>query len=550
MGKTKRKPTMAAAAVAPDMVEEEDGELVRPAPAKGFSDAQLDGGFLSMRDAYDAFDNTDAYYESHGSDYRNPHEAVMSDAIERGLTRLEAAGHIDSCGAELRVLDVAAGSGEATIAMQQWVGRCASRRPPIYAACDPFTFAAYEQRLGSPCHRWSFEDVAGGALDDQEPFDVSIAGFCLHLVDKSYLHTTLSALSRACSILVLASPHKRPHITRADGWTEAFPEFVHERVHLRCYRSLARPAPDGNAVAAAVARAAAARAEMESSAAAAAAVAALDRNGGEEGEESAEGEESEGEEGEEGEDGEEGVDGEDYEEMVAEIGAMKVSALQHELNLRGLDSSGKRKALADRLLEARMLMPMSSAAAAPHGGAGGADLVGDGDVAGGTDVPASRKPSKNERRKEQRAKKRSDDLEGDLVKLQAQPAAQEAVTPPPPVPPPPSSAGEAAPVAAAASTELSKKERMREKQRAKKERQKTSKAAGAPTAAAQARVSVEEEEEDEDEAAGEEEEDLLLMAALAKRGARAPSVKGRPDADGSEDETEMEPWERLDLSVH
>ena len=56
--------------------------------------------------------------------------------------------------------------------------------------------------MGAPCQRWSFEDVAGGCMDDVEPFDVCVAAFCLHLIDKTYMQTTLVALARACSVLV------------------------------------------------------------------------------------------------------------------------------------------------------------------------------------------------------------------------------------------------------------------------------------------------------------------------------------------------------------
>ena len=104
-----RKPKVAAAA---------GGEQL----AKGYSDAGLDGGFMSMRDAYDEVGSSDAYYESHGATYRNPHELVMVEALQRGLTALEGLGQLDSGGA-LRTLDLAAGSGEATTALRDWAAR-------------------------------------------------------------------------------------------------------------------------------------------------------------------------------------------------------------------------------------------------------------------------------------------------------------------------------------------------------------------------------------------------------------------------------------------
>ena len=308
------------------------------------------GGFDSVREAYDAL-GPDAYYQTHGSDYRNPHELVLTEALTRALAALEGIGLIDA-EREWRVFDYACGSGEGTQAVLQWArdpDYC--RQPPQLTAADPYTFAAFERRMQLPCERWSFEDVAAGVLEDVQPFDVCLATFCLHLVKDSYLHTTLAALARACNVLVVATPHKRPHITPAMGWEEALPETVHERVRIRIYRSthrLPRDCADLTAAAtAAAARAAAAReqatvpAAARTAAATTFAAAASDTSTAE-------------------------APAPvapprmparacvDVEDLTEEIATMNLGALRKALTERGLGSTGKRAELASRLLEARV----------------------------------------------------------------------------------------------------------------------------------------------------------------------------------------------------
>ena len=104
----------------------------------------------------------------------------------------------------------------------------------VMDACDPYTFAAYERRLGKPAFQWSFADVAAGVMDEQLPYDVCVASFSLHLIEPTYLFTTLSALARSVRFLIVLTPHKRPVIDPTTGWRAAG-ELVHERVRVRLY---------------------------------------------------------------------------------------------------------------------------------------------------------------------------------------------------------------------------------------------------------------------------------------------------------------------------
>ena len=324
----------------------------------------VSGGFDSMREAYDQL-GSDGYYDSHGSDYRNPHETILIEAICLGLTALEDAGLIDAR-RRLRLLDFGCGSGEGHLAIDEWTaerGRPERQRVDVQA-CDPYTHAAYEQRMGQPCERWSFEDVAGGVLEEQPPYDVVIAAFCLHLCRPSYLKLTMTALARSSDVLVLASPHKRPHITPELGWEEATPAVLHNRIHVRCFVSNQRPRPEAAVMAAAAERAAAAKAaaaeaaeaEVAATAEAAESGAEVDADEAEQLRLDAEEERAEAiraaaavEAAEEAEEAEAEIA-----EIAAQVAIMNVGALRAALEERGLDTAGKKAVLAERLRIARV----------------------------------------------------------------------------------------------------------------------------------------------------------------------------------------------------
>jgi hypothetical protein len=103
-------------------------------------------------------------------------------------------------------------------------------------ASDPYCFAAYDNRMGRPAHKWSFQDGAEGVLDDLEPYDIVLSSFALHLVEPQWQYITFSALARSTRFLVVLTPHKRPIIDSSTGFAEVG-EIVHERVRVRLYES-------------------------------------------------------------------------------------------------------------------------------------------------------------------------------------------------------------------------------------------------------------------------------------------------------------------------
>jgi len=186
------------------------------------------GDFDSLRSAYDEL-GSEAYYKTHAEDYRNPHEPAMARAMLAALD--EWRSRIEEQPLR-RVHDLAAGSGEASVTFARWQGCVGCSLD----ASDPYTYRAFEKRLGRPAYQWSFEDIAGGVMDDLQPYDLVLATFSLHLVDKSYQHTALAALARSCRLLLVATPHKRPEITASTGWRQV-QELVQDRVRVRLYVS-------------------------------------------------------------------------------------------------------------------------------------------------------------------------------------------------------------------------------------------------------------------------------------------------------------------------
>lgn len=159
------------------------------------------------------------YYARFGAAYRNPHERAVRAALRAAAARWEF-----PLG---RVLDLACGSGEATLALQE-LG--AGQIDGI----DPYTFAAYAARTGRPAERHSFEQIAAGALAGRH-YDTIVCSYALHLVEPSRLPALALQLSLIAGHLIVLTPHKRPAIQPAWGWSLAG-ELVIDRVRARHYR--------------------------------------------------------------------------------------------------------------------------------------------------------------------------------------------------------------------------------------------------------------------------------------------------------------------------
>jgi SAM-dependent methyltransferase len=168
------------------------------------------GGYIEL--------GVEGYYTAHAADYRNPHEPAIAACL--GLMVQRRKPNLD------RVLDLACGSGEATLALLALGARRVD-------GLDPHTGPAYRARVGEPAEPISFEQIAGGALIGRR-WSLVVCSFALHLLPASRLAGTLTQLALCAPELWVITPHKRPALREAWGWRLA-DELVVERVRGRAY---------------------------------------------------------------------------------------------------------------------------------------------------------------------------------------------------------------------------------------------------------------------------------------------------------------------------
>jgi len=162
----------------------------------------------------------EGFYRESGALYRNPHEAELRRVLDVVVREWK----LDLS----KVLDLAAGSGEVTLALREMgVGEI--------EGVDPFTFEAYESRTGLRAGRETFEEIAAGAFAGRD-YSLIVCSFAMHLVEESRLAGLAQQLSQIGSRLLILTPHKRPVLRREWGW-ELENERVMHRVRARLYRS-------------------------------------------------------------------------------------------------------------------------------------------------------------------------------------------------------------------------------------------------------------------------------------------------------------------------
>lgn len=100
---------------------------------------------------------------------------------------------------------------------------------------DPFTSDAYAARTGRPAEAVTFLDISNGALDGRK-WDLVVCSYALHLAPAGVLPTMCLQMALCSPFFVIISPHKLPVMKDEYGWTLE-DEFVHERVHIRLFKS-------------------------------------------------------------------------------------------------------------------------------------------------------------------------------------------------------------------------------------------------------------------------------------------------------------------------
>jgi hypothetical protein len=136
----------------------------------------------------------------------------------------------------LKVLDFAAGSGEASQSILAWQrlrwpsdpsSRPLFKPSPVSSlpepqldllASDPYTFENYTATTSRPCLQLSFQDVANHQLPEGDDFDLVICSYSLHLLSSSSeLFAFLNTLKSRSRYLVVLAPHKLPQVCQ-DSW--------------------------------------------------------------------------------------------------------------------------------------------------------------------------------------------------------------------------------------------------------------------------------------------------------------------------------------------
>ncbi len=174
---------------------------------------------MKVSDKYRSM-GVEEFYIQKGGSYRNPHEFAVKEILVELLSEIDTNAYM---------LDLACGSGESTLAMEQ----CGMSK---IDSIDPYTHEAFRRRVGRQAEKFTFEQIANGGLKDRK-YDVIVCSFAMHLMEVSRLPTLCYQLSTIAECLIIITPIKRPEIKRGWGWTLE-KETMKHRVKARTYQSM------------------------------------------------------------------------------------------------------------------------------------------------------------------------------------------------------------------------------------------------------------------------------------------------------------------------
>ncbi len=164
----------------------------------------------------------ESFYKDKGAIYCNPHEAEVRKALIHSMK----AWQIDL---QQGVIDLAAGSGEVTIALNEHF----TNHDTI--GIDPYTWEAYQKRTGLSCLRISFEDISKGKFPGTLfGKGLIVCSYAMHLVDESWLPALCYQLLKCAPYLIVVTPHKRPVLKRDWGWL-LVEELKYPKTRVRLY---------------------------------------------------------------------------------------------------------------------------------------------------------------------------------------------------------------------------------------------------------------------------------------------------------------------------
>lgn len=149
----------------------------------------------------DYTNGVESFYKDNGKDYKNPHE----DRVVRVLRAMAPHLHKRVISS---VIDIACGSGEASLALLQWF-------PYKVTFVDPYTKAALLKRIPeATCLEYHFLDL----IEKEWPcHDLAVVSYAYHLLPKSLETLFCMTLASRVKHLLLVHPHKKrkniPHFS-------------------------------------------------------------------------------------------------------------------------------------------------------------------------------------------------------------------------------------------------------------------------------------------------------------------------------------------------
>ncbi|RPA78613.1 hypothetical protein BJ508DRAFT_416480 [Ascobolus immersus RN42] len=116
------------------------------------------------------------FYTDNAASYKNPHEPgirkCLHSILEAAFDTIKPADEDDK--EPLGVLDVAAGGGEATMAVGQWVAehKKGIRIRPL--GMDPYTYELFQQKTRARALPWGFREILEGKLLEPIPSPAAV----------------------------------------------------------------------------------------------------------------------------------------------------------------------------------------------------------------------------------------------------------------------------------------------------------------------------------------------------------------------------------------
>lgn len=156
------------------------------------------------------------FYKKYSTTYQNPHVEAIQTLVRK------------HCGAHKRVLDLACGGGEVSLALPG---------TEYVLGADPYTIDLYCEQTKRHAVKIDFRFIALGGLFVNPRFDAVVISYALHLLERSWRARLFFELSRLTPNLYIIAPMKKQTSITATSWTFVLSDLC-ERTHLAHYRTL------------------------------------------------------------------------------------------------------------------------------------------------------------------------------------------------------------------------------------------------------------------------------------------------------------------------